>query len=168
MERPNANYWIHRLQLSAHVEGGAFREVYRSELTVAQKGLPVFFQGDRNFCTSIYFLLASGQFSAFHRIASDELWHFYFGDPLLIYEIGHAGTLTVHRLGPDMEKGAHFQAVVKAGSWFASIPADDSEYALVGCTVSPGFDFAEFELADRAALTNQFPQHGKIIEALTR
>jgi predicted cupin superfamily sugar epimerase len=150
------------------VEGGAFREVYRSELTVAQKALPVFFQGDRNFCTSIYFLLASGQFSAFHRIASDELWHFYFGDPLLIYEIGHSGTLTVHRLGPNWENGENFHAVIKAGSWFASIPAGDSEYALVGCTVSPGFDFVEFELADKAALIEQFPQHSTIIASLTR
>jgi len=168
MQRPNAAYWIQRLQLTSHVEGGAFREVYRSELTIAQTALPVFFQGARNVSTSIYFLLAGGQFSAFHRIASDELWHFYFGDTLLIYEIGHSGVLTVHRLGPNIEKGEHFQLVIKAGSWFASIPAEDSEYALVGCTVAPGFDFAEFELADRASLTRQFPQHSKIIQALTR
>lgn len=167
-QRPNADYWITRLQLTSHVEGGAFREVYRSELTVAQKALPVFFQGDRNISTSIYFLLTSGQFSAFHRIASDELWHFYYGDTLLIYEIGHSGSLTVHKLGAEIEKGEHFQILIKAGSWFASIPAEGSEYALVGCTVAPGFDFTEFELADRAALTKQFPQHGKIIEALTR
>ena len=166
--RPNASYWIDQLQLTSHVEGGAFREVYRSELTISQKALPVFFQGDRNISTSIYFLLSSGQFSAMHRIASDELWHFYFGDPLLIYEIGHTGTLTVHRLGPNIEKGESFQVMVKAGSWFASVPAEDSEYALVGCTVAPGFDFLEFELADRAALIKQYPQHSRIIEALTR
>jgi predicted cupin superfamily sugar epimerase len=166
--RPNAAYWIQQLQLTSHVEGGAFREVYRSELTISQKALPVFFQGNRNISTSIYFLLAGGQFSAFHRIASDELWHFYFGDPLLVYEIGHSGILTTHRLGPDIEKGESFQVVVKAGSWFASIPAEGSEYALVGCTVSPGFDFAEFELADRAALIKQYPQHAALIESLTR
>lgn len=166
--RPNADYWIRQLQLSAHVEGGAFREVYRSELSISQKALPVFFQGERNICTSIYFLLASGQFSAFHRIASDELWHFYCGDPLLIYELRHAGGLTVHRLGPHIEKGESFQTVVKAGSWFASVPAEGSEYALVGCTVSPGFDFAEFELAERAALTSQYPEHAGLIERLTR
>jgi predicted cupin superfamily sugar epimerase len=168
MQRPDAAYWIQQLELRSHVEGGAFREVYRSDLTIAQKALPVFFQGPRNVSTSIYFLLASGQFSAFHRIASDEVWHFYFGDPLLIYEIGHAGVLTVHRLGPNIEKGEQFQLVIKAGSWFASVPAEDSEYALVGCTVAPGFDFAEFELADRATLAQQFPQHRGIIEALTR
>lgn len=168
MQRPDASYWISRLQLTPHVEGGAFREVYRSELTVAQRALPIFFQGPRNISTGIYFLLAQGQFSAFHRIASDELWHFYFGDTLLIYEIGHSGSLTIHKLGPGIEKGEHFQVVIKAGSWFASVPAEDSEYALVGCTVAPGFDFTDFELADRATLARQFPLHKQIIEALTR
>jgi len=166
--RPNAAYWIEKLDLTRHVEGGAFREVYRSELTISQKALPVFFQGNRNISTSIYFLLASGQFSAFHRIASDELWHFYYGDALLIYEIEHSGGLTVHRLGSNIEKGENFQTVVKAGSWFASVPADGSEYALVGCTVAPGFDFAEFELADRATLAKQYPQHATLIGTLTR
>ena len=166
--RPNAAYWIQHLQLTSHVEGGAFREVYRSELVISQRALPVFFQGNRNISTSIYFLLASGQFSAFHRIASDELWHFYFGDPLLIYEISHSGDMIIHQLGPNIEKGESFQTVVRAGSWFASIPAADSEYALVGCTVSPGFDFTEFELADRAALMKQYPEHAVLIESLTR
>jgi predicted cupin superfamily sugar epimerase len=168
MQRPDAAYWTQQLQLISHVEGGAFREVYRSDLTIAPQALPLFFHGPRNVSTSIYFLLARGQFSAFHRIASDECWHFYYGDPLLIYEIGHTGILTIHRLGPNIEKGEHFQLVIKAGSWFASVPAEESEYALVGCTVAPGFDFAEFELADRAALISQFPQYTDIIEALTR
>ena len=166
--RPNAAYWIRQLQLTPHVEGGAFREVYRSELSISQKALPIFFQGNRNIATSIYFLLSSGQFSAFHRIASDELWHFYYGDPLLVYELGHSGELTVHRLGTNIEKGENFQTVVKAGSWFASVPAEGSEYALVGCTVSPGFDFTEFELAERAALTKQYPDHAELISRLTR
>ena len=166
--RPTAAYWIEKLQLTSHVEGGAFREVYRSSLTIPRRSLPLFFQGDRNVSTSIYFLLAAGQFSAFHRIASDEGWHFYFGDPLLIYEIGHNGLLTTHRLGPDPEKGETFQSVIKAGSWFASIPAPGSEYSLVGCTVSPGFDFTEFEMADRTGLSQQYPQHAELIHSLTR
>ncbi|HXB92174.1 MAG TPA: cupin domain-containing protein, partial [Puia sp.] len=122
--RPSASYWINKLQLEKHVEGGAFRETYRSPLTIPRRSLPLFFQGDRSVSTSIYFLLGKGQFSAFHRIASDELWHFYFGDPLLIYEIGHSGLLTTHLLGSDPEKGESFQVVIKTGSWFASIPAE--------------------------------------------
>jgi uncharacterized protein len=165
--RPDASYWLEKLQLTRHVEGGAFREVYRSELTLPRKSLPLFFQGDRSAATHIYFLLTAGQFSAFHRIAGDELWHFYYGDPLLVYEIGHNGRLTIHRLGNDPEKGESFQTVIKAGSWFASAPAPDSEYALVGCTVAPGFDFADFELADRETLAGQYPEHAEIIRRLT-
>jgi predicted cupin superfamily sugar epimerase len=166
--RPDASYWINKLQLTQHVEGGAFRETYRSELTIPRTVLPLFFQGDRNASTTIYFLLASGQFSAFHRIAADEVWHFYFGDPLLVHEINHNGRLVTHLLGTDPEKGESFQTVIKAGSWFASVPVPGSEYALVGCTVAPGFDFADFELADRAALSQQYPEHAELIEKLTR
>ncbi|HZE86110.1 MAG TPA: cupin domain-containing protein [Puia sp.] len=166
--RPDAAYWIKKLQLTRHIEGGSFREVYRSALSVPRKSLPVLFQGERNISTSIYFLLEKKQFSAFHRIASDELWHFYFGDPLLIYEITHAGILITHLLGSGAEKGEVFQTVVQAGSWFASVPADGGEYSLVGCTVSPGFDFADFELADRGFLSMQYPRYADLIEALTR
>jgi hypothetical protein len=153
--------------LTRHVEGGAFREVYRSDLILSRQSLPLFFQGDRNASTHIYFLLAESQFSAFHRIAADELWHFYYGDTLLVYEIGHNGRLVIHRLGNNPEKGESFQTVIKAGSWFASAPAEGSEYALVGCTVAPGFDFADFELADRAALSAQYPEYEEVIRRLT-
>jgi predicted cupin superfamily sugar epimerase len=166
--RPSASYWIEKLELTTHVEGGAFREVYRSELNIPKTVLPLFFQGARNASTSIYFLLSSGQFSAFHRIASDELWHFYYGDPLLVYEIGHNGRLQTHHLGSDPEKGGSFQTVVRAGSWFASAPAPGSEYALVGCTVAPGFDFADFELANRDTLSAQYPDHVELIKQFTR
>jgi predicted cupin superfamily sugar epimerase len=167
-KRPAAAYWIEKLNLIPHVEGGAFREVYRSGLTLPKTVLPLFFQGSRSVSTSIYFLLSQGQFSAFHRIASDELWHFYYGDPLNVYEIAHNGRLYTHVLGSDPEKGESFQTVVKAGSWFASAPAPGSEYALVGCTVAPGFDFADFELAARETLTTQFPDHADLIRQFTR
>jgi predicted cupin superfamily sugar epimerase len=166
--RPAASYWTDKLQLTRHVEGGAYREVYRSDLTLPRSTLPLLFQGNRAASTSIYFLLTKGEFSAFHRIASDELWHFYYGDPLVVYEIGHSGRLTEHVLGPDPEAGQTFQTTVTAGSWFASAPAPGSEYALVGCTVAPGFDFADFELADRDALARQFPEHAELIRRLTR
>ena len=154
--------------MTRHVEGGAFREVYRSELIIPRKSLPLFFQGDRSASTHIYFLLAEGQFSAFHRIAADEHWHFYFGDPLVVYEISHNGRLLTHRLGNDSLNGESFYAVIKAGSWFASAPAEGSEYALVGCTVAPGFDFADFELADGEVLAGQYPAHAELIRRLTR
>jgi predicted cupin superfamily sugar epimerase len=167
-KRPDAAYWIDKLQLTPHVEGGAFREVYRSELVIPRHSLPLFFQGDRPASTHIYFLLTAGQFSAFHRIAADELWHFYSGDPLLVYEITHNGRLVTHRLGGDPEKGESFFAVVHAGSWFGSALADGGGYALVGCSVAPGFDFADFELAERGVLAAQYPEQAELIRRLTR
>jgi uncharacterized protein len=166
--RPDAAYWLDKLQLTRHVEGGAFREVYRSTLVIPRTSLPLFFEGDRTASTHIYFLLAAGQFSAFHRIAADEHWHFYFGDPLIVYEINHNGHLLTHRLGNDVSKGESFHTVINAGSWFASAPAEGSEYALVGCTVAPGFDFADFELADKEKLAEQYPEHAALIRRLTR
>jgi predicted cupin superfamily sugar epimerase len=167
--RYDADYWIRQLQLTRHVEGGSFSEVYRSALTVAKPHLPGTFHGNRNISTAIYFLLESGQFSAFHRIASDELWHFYTGDALDIYEIdASSGKLTIHQLGPDPEKGQSFQTTITAGNWFASRVAAVGDYALTGCTVAPGFDFADFELAERAMLTAQYPEYGELIKGLTR
>ena len=165
--RPSASYWIKKLELTGHIEGGYFREVYRSELVIDPTQLPAAFAGKKHLSTSIYFLLEQGQFSSFHRIASDEQWHFYFGDPLIVYEINSSGTCVQHLLGNDPEKGESFQCVIEAGSWFASRPAPASEYCLVGCTVAPGFDFEDFELADRDRLSEQFPQHHELITSLT-
>jgi predicted cupin superfamily sugar epimerase len=167
-ERHTAKYWIDRLRLTRHVEGGSFCEIYRSAGIIPRASLDRRFAGDRAFSTSIYFLLERGQYSAFHRIASDEIWHFYAGDPLHVYEIETDGRLTIHRLGPDPEKGEVFQAVVRAGNWFASATAEEGEYSLAGCTVAPGFDFADFELADRIELAGEYPQHAELIAAFTR
>ncbi|MCC6685344.1 MAG: cupin domain-containing protein [Bacteroidia bacterium] len=164
----SAAYWIEKLQLTEHVEGGAFKETYRSKQTMAKAHLPTTFHGDRSYSTAIYFLLKQGQFSALHRIASDELWHFYQGGPLEIIEIKPSGALFMHALGPDAEAGETFQCVIEGGSWFGSRVKNGGEYALVGCTVAPGFDFADFELADRDQLVNLFPQHADIIRSLTR
>jgi uncharacterized protein len=166
--KKNAAYWIDRLQLNTHAEGGYYKEVYRSPITIVQENLPAGFHGPRNISTSIYFLLNGNQFSAFHRIASDELWHFYAGDCLVIYEIESDGKLNQHLLGSNPDRGEVFQTAIKAGNWFASIPESGSDYSLVGCTVSPGFDFADFELASGVALEARFPQHKMLINSMTR
>ena len=163
----SARFWIDHLQLTHHIEGGSFREVYRSSLMTESPALPAVFKGQRNFCTSIYFLLEQNQFSAFHKIQSDETWHYYTGDSLLIYEINE-GILLTHRLGKNPVKGESFHCVIKAGNWFASVVEEGGSYALAGCTVSPGFDFTDFELADRTALSNQYPQYSSLIHQLTR
>ncbi len=162
-----AEYYIEKLGLTKHVEGGAFSETYRSELVIRQATLPTGFKGDRNAKTAIYFLLSYGQFSAFHKILSDEMWHFYAGQTLTIYEIENNGNLNTHQLGADLENGETFQCIIKAGNWFGSRCEIVDGFSLVGCTVSPGFDFADFELANRKELCQFFPNLATLIKEMT-
>lgn len=163
-----AEYWINKLGLTSHIEGGAFKEIYRSAHVLPQTALTPQHHGDRNAMTSIYFLLQHGDFSAFHKIASDEIWHFYDGSPLCIYEITEGGTLVKNMLGKDIDKGEQLVITIKAGHWFGSRVEEPGGFTLCGCTVAPGFDFADFELANREALQTVFPQHAGIIEEMTR
>ncbi len=119
--------------------------------------------GERNFSTAIYFLLEKDNFSAFHKIKSDELWHFYAGDSLEVIEITADGELKITELGPD-----NFQYCVPAGNWFGSRVKKGGSFSLVGCTVAPGFDFKDFEMAKRDELLKEFPGHANIIGELTR
>jgi len=163
-----AQYWIDRLALQPHPEGGYFNEIYRSRECVDSAGLPSRFQGARAFSTSIYFLLKSDQVSTLHRIQSDEIWHFYCGSRLNLYIIHPDGRLQVQKLGPDPDQGESFQLIAPAGCWFgADLEAADS-FTLVGCTVAPGFDFADFSLAKRQELLALYPQQRDIILKLTK
>ncbi|MES2381608.1 MAG: cupin domain-containing protein [Bacteroidota bacterium] len=163
----NAKYYIDKLGLTKHVEGGAFKETYRADLIIENNALTPNFKGDKNASTGIYFLLEYGQFSAFHKIASDEMWHFYDGDTLTIYEIENDGTLITHKLGRNIEAGETFQCVIKAGNWFGSRCEVANGFSLVGCTVAPGFDFADFELANKSILQNQHPHLANLIDEMT-
>ena len=159
---------IRHFSLEPHPEGGWYKQTYKSKETVAAACLPQHFGGDRSIATAIYFLLEQGNFSAFHRIKSDECWHFYAGEALLIYVIRQDGAMEMITLGNDIAAGQLFQYVVPANCWFASRPASGSAFCFVGCTVSPGFDFADFELADAAVLAKEFPQHELLIKQLCR
>jgi predicted cupin superfamily sugar epimerase len=164
----DARYWIERLNLEPHPEGGFYRQTYKADQVLPRESLPPQFTGPRPASTAIYFLLEGKSFSAFHRLRSDELWHFYEGAPLLVHVIGESGEYSKILLGSDPEAGESLQAVVKAGSWFASHVNDGKSFALVGCTVAPGFDFADFELAKREELARHYPQHRELIARLTR
>ena len=160
--------WIVSLGLSPHPEGGFYRETYRAHEMIGADHLPAPFGGPRACSTAIYFLLPGDQVSAFHRIKSDEIWHFYAGSPLTLTLIHSDGRLETRALGPDPGRGEGFQALVPAGCWYGAAVDDPASYALVGGTVAPGFDFADFELADRAALLARYPQHRPTILRLTR
>lgn len=164
----NAEQLVKHFNLLPHPEGGYYKETYRSAETVAATALPERFTGDRNFSTAIYFLLEKGNFSAFHKIKSDECWHFYAGGALLIHIIHLDGTLETVRLGNNIDSGESFQHVVPAGCWFASEPAPGSAFSFVGCTVAPGFDFADFEMADADELVRSYPKHKATIKRLCR
>ncbi len=166
-DKKTAQYWREKLSLAKHIEGGAFREIYRSSMLLAEDVLTSEHRGNRNACTAIYFQLEHGEFSAMHRIASDEIWHHYDGAALCIFEIKPGGQLVKHLLGKDIEHGEQPVVIIPAGSWFGSRVEQAGGYTLCGCTVAPGFDFADFELANKSELVLQYPQHSDIIHALT-
>ena len=163
----SAEYWIEKLDLLPHPEGGCYREVYRCSESCHACGLPVRFGADRTFSTAIYFLLQAGGFSAFHRIKSDEIWHHYDGGDLEILVIHPDGDLQRVILGKQRAE-ARPMVVVPHGSWFAARLSPGQGYVLCGCTVAPGFDFADFEMAARTELVRHFPQHAGVIGQLTR
>ncbi|MEM7552041.1 MAG: cupin domain-containing protein [Bacteroidota bacterium] len=163
LEKKKIDNLVQKLELQPHPEGGFFKETYRSELIVEPKS----FNAKRNVSTAIYFLLTAENFSAFHKIKSDELWHFYQGDPLEVIILEEDKVQTI-KLGSNLEKGETFQAVVSAGSWFASRVTKGGKYSLVGCTVAPGFDFEDFELAQRVELIKSYPEHSDLITEMTR
>jgi predicted cupin superfamily sugar epimerase len=164
----DTDYWVKYLDLLPHPEGGYYKETFRSLEQIPPAGLPARFNGSRSLYTAIYFLLEQGNFSAFHRIQSDECWHFYAGDALLVHVLHTDGRYECIQLGNQPDKGEQFQAMVPAGAWFASETAPRGVYSLVGCTVAPGFDFADFELADAAGLSAQYPENASLIQRLCR
>ena len=156
---------VETLDLQPHPEGGFYKETYRSESAIKLNG-ELGIHGNRNYSTAIYFLLLKNQFSAWHRIKQDEAWHFYEGASVRVHSISPEGVYQYFDLGTDFESGEAPQYLVPGGYWFASESLGD--YSLVGCTVAPGFNFADFELADRSELTRLFPAHKPLIQKFTR
>jgi len=161
----DAAFYITHLQLKPHSEGGYYAESYRSTANIPVSTLSGF-NGDRSYSTAIYYLLEQGDFSAFHRIKSDECWHHYAGGTLLIHILYNNGDHACIRLGSAINKQEYLQFVVPANTWFAAECSANSRFALCGCTVAPGFDFADFEMADKELLLKSFPLHHKIISKL--
>jgi uncharacterized protein len=159
---------IRTLQLKPHPEGGYFRETYRSAGEILPDSLDANYSGKRNYSTCIYYLLTFDSFSAFHRIIQDETWHFYDGSPLCLHMITPGGSFLEILLGRDFGKGQVPQYTIPGGIWFAASVINPDGFSLVGCSVSPGFDYADFELGKREEMLKLFPQHGSIIKQFTR
>lgn len=151
---------VKKLGLEEHPEGGYFKQAYRSETIVNVEG----YGGPRNIATAIYYMLVGFQFSAFHRIRSDEIWHHYAGGSITLYTINDGGKMSKIKIG----RGGTPQTVIKAGTWFAASLDNKRSYCLLGCTVSPGFDYRDWELAKRDKLARAYPQHRALIERYTK
>ena len=163
----NSKEIVKNLNLTAHPEGGYYKENYRSEGLINPNSLWKGVKGNRNYSTGIYFLLEKMQFSGFHKIKQDEMWHYYMGSTLLLHMIKKNGDYKIIKIGKHIEKGEFLQYVVPANTWFASEVMDKKDFVLCGCTVSPGFDFKDFLMPSRNELTNLYPKHTKAINSLT-
>ena len=145
----SAKYWIDKLELQKHPEGGWFKEVFRSSEFIPKNVLAEGYGGDRNYTTSIYYLLEGNDFSAFHRIKSYEIWHYYTGSSSIEIVSIINNKMISNIVGKNYDKDESFQVIVPKNTWFAARLTENKGYALVGCTVSPGFHFDDFELADQ-------------------
>ncbi|WP_296636422.1 cupin domain-containing protein [Polaribacter sp.] len=158
---------IEHFQLKEHPEGGYFKETYRSSITVKSENLEHQFNGNRNLCTSILFLLTSQKFSAFHKIKQDEIWHFYKGSTLKLHMISPEGDYSSKLIGTNFALGEIPQYTVPAYWYFAAEVIAPDSFCFMGCTVSPGFDFKDFTLPSYQKLSQEFPEHKSIIKKLT-
>ena len=155
----NSSHWINELGLSKHPEGGYFRETYRSPRN----------RNNRSFVTSIFYLLEGDDFSSFHKIDADEIWHFYYGSSLTLFTINERNSMLTRKvLGNNYKKKESLEIVIESHNWLAAQVNNKLSYSLVGCTVAPGFEFEDFELGQRDKLLSLFPEHKKIIETFTR
>ena len=157
---------IQQLGLQPHPEGGFYRETYRCDEKIAAAGLPTRYGSDRNLSTAIYYLMTPDSYSALHRVQSDEVFHFYAGDPVTMLQLHGDGRGESIILGQDILAGQQLQVVVPSGAWQGMTLNDGGAFALLGATVSPGFDFADFEGGAGDVLTRQYPSFAAWIERL--
>jgi len=151
------------LNLQPHpVEGGFYRRTYTSAIPVE------LLRGSRPAGTAIYYLLEPGTFSEMHVLDSDEIFHFYLGDPVEMLQLYEDGSSALITLGSDLAAGHHVQLVVPAGVWQGTHLIGDGKVALLGCTVTPGFDFADYRGGSYAELAEKWPEQAETIRKLTR
>jgi hypothetical protein len=166
---PSAEQIIHDLGLQPHPEGGYFRETYRSGESIELNALPPRYSGSkRALGTAIYFLLTADTFSCLHRLKTDEVYHFYLGEPVEMLLLRNDGDHRKVKLGSNLAAAEVPQIVVPQGWWQGSRVIAGGAYALLGCTMAPGFDFADYEEGERLSLQKAYPQVSDEIASLTR
>ncbi|BAQ61068.1 hypothetical protein of Cupin superfamily [Geminocystis sp. NIES-3708] len=163
----NGEYWIKKLDLQKHPEGGYYRETYRSNDIINQDKSLTRYNDVRNISTAIYYLLLGQEFSAFHKLKSDEIFHFYGGSFLRVHLINNEGEYHQFKLGNNPENGQVLQLIIPHGYWFASEVGESNSYSLIGCTVSPGFHFADFTLGNKEQLIILYPHLSDLISKFT-
>ncbi|WP_252504505.1 cupin domain-containing protein [Sporosarcina sp. Marseille-Q4943] len=163
MNSHDAQFFISNLGLTPHREGGYYKQAFHSTETISDQEVTVNFDGDRKLYTSIYFLLTSKDISHFHRLKSDELWYYHAGSPLTIHVIEENGDYKEIKLGLNLDKGEVPQALVPKNTIFGSSVMDPDTFSLVGCMVSPGFEYKDFELFTQEELLLKYPQHKDVI-----
>jgi predicted cupin superfamily sugar epimerase len=159
---------INKLNLQTHPEGGYFNEIYRSDDMIDKISLPKRYNGDRSISTSIYYMLEGEQVSLFHKLKSDEIWHFYTGSPIILHCLDEDKGYQKILIGNNIFNNEIPQYVIKQGIWFAAEVADKDSFSLVGCTVAPGFDFSDFQFAAKDELIKKFPVYKELIERFTK
>jgi predicted cupin superfamily sugar epimerase len=165
---PTAEELIAYLQLQPHPkEGGYFRETYRAHESISLHCLPGRYKSPRAHSTAIYYLLTPTTCSSLHRLASDEVFHFYLGDPVRMLQLTPQGIGQSLVLGPDILAGQQVQTTVPRGVWQGSLLEPGGKVALLGCTVAPGFDYADYETGQREELIAAYPQFADLITRLT-
>ncbi len=162
----NYEYWINKLGLKKHPEGGYFNEAYRSNTSISPQDLNWDCEGERSSATSIYFLLPSTDVSKLHRLKSDELWYFHTGSSLTITIISPQGVLSQQKLGINPDQDEQLQMIIPAGCIFGAKVNEADSYSLVSCMVTPGFDFRDFELLTKEKLIMKYPQYQTLINEL--
>ena len=162
----DANYYVTKLGMEPHPEGGFYKRTFESKEQTSDQELSVEFEGKRKLYTSIFFLLGSKDISHLHRLKSDELWYYHAGSPLTIHVIDEKGDYKEHKLGINLDEGEIPQVLVTKNSIFGSSVSDEDTFSLVGCMVSPGFEFQDFELFTQEELLSKYPQHREVIMKL--
>jgi hypothetical protein len=163
-----AEYFIEKLELQEHIEGGYFKEVYRCADTVNSDFVSADYEDPRALATTIYFLLKSGQTSKFHRLRFDEIWFYHYGSPIRIHMIDPEGKYSSHVLGLDVDKNQSPQILIPANTLFGAEPMESNSFGLVSCMVTPGFDFRDFELFSTDALCARHPDFIDVIRRINK